>query len=139
MCIYQNHILIKMPTYSYLCKNCQCDFELFFYIKDYIECPICINCKSKNTHRRFVDDVLTQSSSVKKTDSELKTIGDLAMRNSERMSDDEKHHLYVKHNSYKDNFDESKPLPKGMTRVKKQPKIKWPGTSVTKKRRKNTR
>lgn len=113
-----------MPTYSYLCEECKKEFELFFYIKDYIPTPKCIYCKSKKTCRRYIDDVLTQASSIKKSDSELKTLGDLANRNRDRMSDDEKIALNTKHNEYKDSKEEL-PLPKGMTRLKKQNKIKW--------------
>lgn len=116
-----------MPTYSYSCDSCKHSFEMFFYIKDYIESPRCEKCNSTKTSRRYIDDVLTQSSSVKKSDSELKTIGDLAKRNSEKMSEDEKISLYHKHNSYKyENND--KPLPSGMSRIKKTPKPKWPGS-----------
>lgn len=125
-----------MPTYSYFCNDCQCDFEIFSHIKDYSEHAKCINCHQTNTDRRFIDDVVTQSSSVKKSDSELKTIGDLAKRNSDRLSEDEKIHLYQKHNAYK--FEDStKELPKGMNRVKKPPKIKWPGSQGKPKRKKN--
>lgn len=117
-----------MPTYSYFCKKCKQSFELFFYIKDYQEQPKCSNCKSKQTERLVGQDVLTQNCSIKKSDTELKTIGDLAKRNSERMSDDEKNHLHTKHNEYKVNKN-PKPLPKGMNRITiKQPKTKWPGT-----------
>lgn len=116
-----------MPTYSYTCEQCKIDFELFFYIKDYIETPCCTNCRSDKTHRRYIDDVLTQNNSVKKADSELKTIGDIANRNRDRLSEDEKVHLYQKHNSYKENQPE-KPLPTGMSRIKKPPKPKWPKT-----------
>lgn len=128
-----------MPTYTYYCDNCNHKFELFFYIKDYTNNPKCEKCSKTLTYRCYIDDVITQSASVRKSDSELKTLGDLALRNGERMSDDEKTHLYLKHNSYKENIDETKALPTGMSRLKKQPKIKWPGTSNTKKRRKNTR
>ena len=114
-----------MPTYSYHCDNCSLDFELFFYIKDYIEKPKCNHCNSKKTHRHYVRDVITQASSVKKADSELKTVGDLANRNRDRMSDDEKAYLYKKHNSYKETT-EDKPLPKGMSRIKKGKKTIWP-------------
>lgn len=113
-----------MPTYSYHCDKCQKDFELFFYIKDYIEKPVCIECKSKQTYRRYADDVLTQNTSVKKSDTELKTLGDLANRNRDKMSDDQKAELHKKHNEYRDTKEEL-PLPKGMKRLKKQPKIKW--------------
>lgn len=115
-----------MPTYTYICDSCNSDFELFFYIKDYIEQPNCINCKSKQTHRSYMADVITQSTSVRKMDSELKTLGDLAKRNSDRMSNDEKAHLYQKHNEYKDTQVEQDLLPKGMSRMKKGPKTIWP-------------
>jgi putative FmdB family regulatory protein len=123
-----------MPNYSYQCLDCKSKFELFFYIKDYQEKPKCIKCNKKNTERMYIIDVASQSASVKKMDSELKTIGDLARRNSDRLSEDEKQHLYKKHNEYKDE-QYQKPLPTGMSRVKKQPKIKWPGSTGLKKKR----
>jgi superfamily II RNA helicase len=67
---------------------------------------------------------MTQSTSIRKSDSELKTIGDLANRNRDRMSDDQKQTLTQKHNLYK-NKEEKKQLPSGMTRLKKQHKTKW--------------
>lgn len=82
-----------------------------------------------------MDDVVTQTTSIKKADSELKTLGDLAMRNTERMSDDEKTHLYKKHNSYKEDAGDCKPLPTGMKRMKKPPKIQWPGSTGQRKKR----
>jgi putative FmdB family regulatory protein len=124
-----------MPNYSYNCEHCNTDFELFFYIKDYVSQPKCINCSSKKTTRNYIADVVTQSSNVKKSDSELKTIGDLALRNSDRMSEDEKISLFKKHNAYKENIEDIKPLPQGMNRVKKQPKIKWPGSDNIRKKR----
>jgi putative FmdB family regulatory protein len=113
-----------MPTYSYQCDKCKNDFELFFYIKDYIPTPSCPNCKSKKTHRSYTKDVITQSASVRKADSELKTVGDLANRNRDRMSEDHKIALHNKHNDYKYDTPQTQ-LPKGMKRIKKQPKIKW--------------
>lgn len=126
---------ITMPTYTYFCDYCNKDFELFFYIKDYDPNPKCSSCHRKKTHRQYIADVRTQSSSVKKADSELKTLGDLAMRNTERMSEDEKTALYIKHNSYKENVGECKPLPTGMNRIKKPPKTQWPGTNGKRKKR----
>lgn len=113
-----------MPTYSYQCNKCAEEFELFFYIKDYISTPKCIYCQSDNTIRSYGKDILTQSASIKKSDSELKTIGDIANRNRDKLSDDEKIALNKKHNAYKEETP-SKTLPKGMTRMKKQPKTKW--------------
>lgn len=115
---------IIMPTYSYSCNKCKNNFELFYYIKEYIECPKCVHCKSSHTYRNYIDDVMSQHTSVKKSDSELKTIGDLANRNRDKLSNDEKLALNNKHNEYRD-FKEELPLPKGMTRLKKTNKIKW--------------
>jgi putative FmdB family regulatory protein len=114
-----------MPTYSYHCESCDTDFEIFFHIKDYVESPNCISCNKKTTHRLYIKDVSTLSASVKKSDSELKTIGDLANRNRDRLSDDQKVELHKKHNSYKESVDD-KPLPKGMSRMKKGTKTIWP-------------
>jgi len=59
----------------------------------------------------------------------------LALRNSERMSEDQKIALYQKHNSYKENKEESSSLPSGMSRIKKPPKTVWPGSKDIKKKR----
>lgn len=126
-----------MPTYSYSCNNCKYNFEMFFHIKDYVEKPKCTKCKSKNTSRRYLSDVLSQFANVRKSDSELNTIGDLAKRNSDRLSDDEKHHLYLKHNSYKHDQTELKDLPQGMSRITKPQKSKWPGSKPKVKRKRN--
>lgn len=113
-----------MPTYTYYCIDCNKTFELFAYIKDYQETAICSYCNKKNTSRSIIDDVMTQNTSVKKSDSELKTLGDLANRNRDRLSDDQKRDLNKKHNSYKEQSTK-KQLPSGMSRLKKQPKTKW--------------
>ena len=119
-------ILLLMPTYSYSCNKCKTDFELFFSIKDYVERPKCSNCGSGSTNRLVAKDAATLNASVKKSDSELKTIGDLASRNRDRMSNDQKRDLSEKHNSYKKNKIETKHLPKGMKYIKKPPKPIWP-------------
>lgn len=86
---------------------------------------MCVQCKSSDTYRSYSDDLSNAICSVRKHSSELKTVGDLANRNRDNMSDDQKIELYSKHNSYKDNSD-SKPLPKGMKRIKKsKTKNKW--------------
>ena len=114
-----------MPSYTYFCKECETPFELFFSIRDYKESVKCPECKSKKKCSRcYQEDMLTLSSSVKKSDSELSTIGDLANRNRDNLSVDEKANLDKKHNEYKDQ-DLAKELPKGMSRMKKPNKIKW--------------
>lgn len=113
-----------MPIYTYTCYGCGKNFEKFFYIKDYEEKTQCIYCNKKSAERSLVADAATLMSSVKKSDSELKTLGDLANRNRDRMSEDQKTSLQAKHNNYKQEKSD-KPLPKGMTRIPKQKKIKW--------------
>jgi putative FmdB family regulatory protein len=112
-----------MPTYTYSCNKCKNKFELFFYIKDYIESPVCPKCSNHKTERSYMDDVSSIQSSIIKHDSELKTVGDLANRNRDRLSNDQKKSLYHQHNDYKESS--NKPLPKGMNRIKKPPKTKW--------------
>jgi putative FmdB family regulatory protein len=112
-----------MPTYTYRCPSCDSKFELFFTIREYDSSPRCLFCKSKKTDRSYADDLSSIQGSVIKSDSELKTIGDLANRNRDRMSNDQKQELYNKHNSYKEKSD--KELPKGMNRIKKTQKTKW--------------
>lgn len=114
-----------MPTYSYICSDCLTAFELFFNISSYQANPKCQNCGSKKTERDYETDMRSIVNSVIKSDSELKTIGDLANRNRDRLSSDEKAHLTNKHNAYKETPSD-KPLPKGMSRIKKPShKTKW--------------
>lgn len=115
----------KMPTYTYFCDHCNNHVELFYHISDYQENPQCLLCQSPGMHRDYSTDIGTLSSSIKKSDGELKTIGDLANRNRDRMSDEQKQELYMKHNSYK-HIEPNKELPKGMSRIKKPiTKPKW--------------
>lgn len=109
-----------MPTYTFVCEDCKTKFELFYTIKEYKEKPLCVNCKSKNTSRSYQDDLSGMVGSVIKADSELKTIGDIANRNRDKLSKDQKDHLYSKHNSYKDDFHLK--LPSTMTRIEKPKK-----------------
>ena len=112
-----------MPTYTYYCHKCNKKFELFFSMKDYVSTPKCNLCNSSRTSRSYIDDAKTIQSTIKKHATELKTVGDLANRNRDRMSQDQQQELYTKHNEYKEA--PSKPLPKGMNRVPKSKKIKW--------------
>lgn len=113
-----------MPEYTYYCSECDDKFTIVTSISSYKEKEVCEICHSL-CDRSYEDDLLTLNASVKKSDSELKTIGDLARRNTDRFSDDQKAHLYQKHNAYKDEQSQ-KALPKGMSRIKKPPKPIWP-------------
>ena len=96
-------------------------FELFAHIRDYNPSPKCV-CGSNKTERDYANDVSSILGSVKKSDSELKTVGDLANRNRDRMSEDQRVDLHHRHNDYKE-VASQKELPKGMQRITK-PKIK---------------
>lgn len=114
-----------MPTYTFTCDECYNIFEIFCSYAEYTDKQKCTKCHSKKTSRLYAMDLNNLAASVKKSDSELKTLGDLAKRNADRMSDDQKHELYVKHNNYKEEPSD-KPLPEGMSRIQKQPKTIWP-------------
>jgi putative FmdB family regulatory protein len=113
-----------MPTYTFSCNKCNKTFEIYVTISQYSQLKIveCEHCNSNDTERLVAEDVKTINSSVKKSDSELKTIGDLADRNRDSMTKDHMQTLYNKHNAYKET---ETPLPEGTKRLKKTKKIKW--------------
>lgn len=113
-----------MPEYSFCCDKCKYKFSIYCSISKYSDKQKCPQCKSTKTYREYTTDLVSLASCIKKADSELKTLGDLANRNSDRMSDDHKQSLYMKHNSYKEDPN-PRELPKGMSRIKKPPKPKW--------------
>lgn len=114
-----------MPAYSFICENCQTKFEIICSIAEYSDKQKCVSCNSKKTVRLYTEDLSTLNTSVKKSDSELRTIGDIANRNRDKMSDDQKAYLQQKHNAYKEEAP-TKSLPQGMSRIAKpKTKIKW--------------
>lgn len=123
-----------MPEYTYFCDKCKQNFSLVVSLKDYKEEIQCDKCRSLCS-RDYGVDLPTIQGSIKLAASEIKTLGHLAQRNTETMSQDQKDELYRKHNSYKEDAPE-KPLPKGMKRLKKQPKIQWTAEPNKKQRRK---
>lgn len=122
-----------MPEYTYYCSCCKKNFERFSTLQNYtdvVKCSICNNMCGRN----YSIDMPTINGSVKLATSEIKTLGHLAQRNTETMSQDQKDDLYRKHNSYKEEVPE-KQLPKGMTRLKKQNKVQWTSKPGIKQRR----
>jgi putative FmdB family regulatory protein len=114
-----------MPTYSYICNSCKKSFEKFFLISQYDSQPKCEHCNSSKTERDYKTDLGSMTGSVIKSDDELKTIGDLANRNRDRMSNDHKKTLEYQHNKYKET-PSTKQLPKGMSRIQRPSyKVKW--------------
>lgn len=113
-----------MPEYSFYCEKCGKPFEVSCSINDYSNNKIrCIFCNSANINRDLMSDISGSYLSIRKHDSELKTLGDLANRNAEKFSADKKNHLFHKHNEYRKDKDGK--LPDGMTRIKKTKKVNW--------------
>lgn len=114
-----------MPEYSYCCEKCNNKFSIVCSIRDYTENAICDKCRSNKTYRLYQEDLSTLNMSIKLSDSEVKTLGHLANRNAEKLSEDHKEHLHNKHNAYKEKDTEIN-LPTGMSRIKKpKSKPKW--------------
>ena len=103
-----------MPTYEYHCKNCLKDFEVFQNIQDFCLINTCPICKQQTAVMRFTP----QNCYVKLADSEIKTLGHLASRNSENKSSDEIASIKRKNMEYRHKGPD-KPLPPGMSRIKK--------------------
>lgn len=112
-----------MPEYSYRCDTCQLTFSIVCAIREYRDVHFCETCGDQCS-RDYLEDLSTLNTSIKLGDNDLKTLGHLAQRNTDRMSEDQRNDLYRKHNSYKEDVSE-KALPKGMSRIKKPPKVKW--------------
>jgi len=107
-----------MPTYSFYCPHCNHSYELYMLMCDYTDNQQCPECGQK-TQRDYQTDLSTTTSSVIKSDNEIK-LGHLAERNSSRMSDDEKRALAYKHNEYLFKTPE-RDLPSGIKRRKRDP------------------
>ena len=76
-----------MPEYSFRCEECSHDFSEFWSISSYDEKLNnlnCENCGSKKVHRDYQEDNMVVSYY------EVKTIGQLAERNTKKMG---KYHL----------------------------------------------
>ena len=88
--------------------------------KPTITCPKC----NLDANRDFIAD--KAYTSVKLAQSEIKTIGHLAQRNTEKFSNDYKEHLYRKHNEYRFKEPEKEP-PRGMRRLtaKEKESVEW--------------
>lgn len=99
--------------YTFLCENCNHRFEISCPLNEYDDkidgkTHTCPNCNSLSAKRDFETDLKSIT-----YQENPKTLGSLCDKNSDKMSSDEKHHLYKKHNSYKDNPERMK-LPEGM-------------------------
>jgi hypothetical protein len=115
-----------MPEYTFQCNpdrgGCGKRFSLIlsfaqYDVKSNKKCPYCRHINSVD--RDYTEDLSTLYQNVKLGDEQLK-LGHLAKRNTERLSKDEKDHIIKKNNAYK--YESSdKSLPKGMSRLGKNP------------------
>lgn len=103
-----------MPEYEYRCTKCGEHFEIICSMEDYELIDECPYCCTDSAVRVFS----TQPGFVKLAESEIKTLGHLAKRHSETMSDDKKASLKRKNTAYMREGPD-KPLPPGMRRIKK--------------------
>tara|TARA_R100000306_G_C4360489_1_gene134990 strand:- start:831 stop:1238 length:408 start_codon:yes stop_codon:yes gene_type:complete len=125
-----------MPSYIFTCyedeKGCGHTFDILATMDEAPSLkPTCPNChKRKSVARNY------ELQNVVVYDSSPTTLGSLADRNSERMSDDQKNHLTNKNNAYRDQaFTGS--LPKGGSLVPRNDKGQR--IASTKQRKKDIR
>jgi len=134
-----------MPEYTFVCNTdkggCGHTFSMIMSMAEYSDKQKCPSCKKiKAVCRCLEADLPTINTSVRRSDDQV-TVGELAKRNSERLSSDEKAHLTEKHNEYK--YEEpTKELPDGMKRMgspKDRVAPKKQRTRDPKRRRKNAK
>lgn len=101
-----------MPTYTFECTiendGCGYSWETFLLMSDYHpnNFPECPSCGQKEATRRNFEADLPRAKV------ETLTVGALAEKNSDRLSQDEKDAIWHRDNAYK--FQPTKKLPKGM-------------------------
>ena len=106
-----------MPEYSYCCDpqqgGCGYTFSVVQSFSQYKVLKRCPKCKKHKLIRDYSEDNVTGSV---KGSGGARTIGQLAEKNSSRMSSDQKEVLNKKHNEYRDKKDN---LPIKGERIKK--------------------
>jgi putative FmdB family regulatory protein len=107
--------------YTFICSNCQFEFESLQEMKDYKSLKKCPECKQNQLYRNYAADSV--SASVKLNDAEI-TVGHLASRNRSRFSQDKKDHLNKKHNEH-NHQDINELLPEGMKQKVKPTERPW--------------
>jgi len=106
-----------MPSYTFECESCG-NFEIVQSIANYQPIATCPGCNKTSEQRVYEADLPTGA--VRLADSEIKTLGHLAQRNTENFSDDHKAELYKKHNAYKHKDGADVKMPKKGMKLKKQ-------------------
>jgi hypothetical protein len=114
-----------MPEYTFVCDDCGCKFAEILSFAQYDQKKYsCCSCDGNNLSRSYEDDCMNIGGMVRKSDSELKTLGHIADRNRDRMSEDHKEHLKYKYTEYKKHKPEEV-LPQGMSWTEKPEKVQW--------------
>lgn len=113
-----------ITIYTFQCDNCSYILEKSMEISKYKALKKCPECKKNKMYRRY--DLDNISGAVRLANSEIKKLGHLAQRNTERMSQDQIDSIYRKNNAYKNKPNSAKKeLPSGMSRVEKPENITW--------------
>ena len=132
-----------MPTYSFKCfeedGGCGHSFEVVMSMSEYKDrqkCPACR--KVKGVHRDYTNDPI--NAQVILGDSEIKTVGHLAGRNRDKMSDEEKTLIKQKSTTYLEQrrLETNKNLPPGMKRLDPS-KVKQKPTMTTEQKRERSK
>ena len=107
-----------MPLYTYECPT----HGLFCISSSIAEYKPKTKCPTKKCRKVCERNIMVDASTlVGVADATPKTVGGLADKNADKMSDDQKAALYKKHNAYKeaDPNVEPRPLPPGMERIER--------------------
>jgi DNA-directed RNA polymerase subunit RPC12/RpoP len=106
--------------YTYVCSNCNIGFEVSRHRTEYQEREKCPNCRRKrDVLRNFQADLPNGFVCLGLND--FKKLGDYAAKKTEKISNDEKDHLWFEQNKYK--APPEKELPRGMERARKKLEI----------------
>ena len=108
-----------MPTYSFKCfpedGGCGHEFEVVMSPSTYTSEQSCPLCRKKScVYRNYVEDGV--EAQVRLSDSEIKTVGHLAGRNTEKMTDEQRERLEDKSRSHLKQRSQTGKLPPGMKR-----------------------
>lgn len=93
-----------MPAYDFICQDCEHTFELVMSMSAYCLPSCCPKCNKQSVARVYTEP----TTNIIRGDHQI-TVGELAERNRDRYSDDQKIALHKKHNEYRENPPELNP------------------------------
>jgi hypothetical protein len=99
-------------VYSFLCEHCRNYFEVVMSIATYNSCQSCPSCKkSDKVYRDYQADNVSGNTVNR-------TLGAWAEKQASKLSEDQKEHLWRKHNKYR--LGPKPELPEGFERLSKE-------------------